>query len=91
MDPSWCLASNWGASATGGAAPRAASLPARFPPVLVFTVADVIPGYWIYMRAEEEMHLAHLGDACAGYQQEVGMLVPGLRGARSGTPGADAE
>ena len=61
------------------------------PVALVFTVAYVIPGYWIFMRAEEEMLLAHLGDAYARYQQEVGMLVPRLRGARSRPSGADAE
>jgi protein-S-isoprenylcysteine O-methyltransferase Ste14 len=43
---------------------------------LGITVAYVIPGYWIYMRAEERMLLANLGDAYARYRDEVGMLVP---------------
>jgi protein-S-isoprenylcysteine O-methyltransferase Ste14 len=51
------------------------------------TVVYVIPGYWIYMRAEETMLLAHLGDAYARYQEEVGMLVPRKRGPRSHAPG----
>jgi protein-S-isoprenylcysteine O-methyltransferase Ste14 len=46
------------------------------PVALGLTVAYVIPGYWIYMRAEERMLLAHLGDAYARYREEVGMLVP---------------
>ena len=49
------------------------------PVALGLTVAYVIPGYWIYMRAEERMLLAHLGDAYARYRQDVGMLVPRLR------------
>ena len=51
------------------------------------TVAYVIPGYWIYMRAEERMLLAHLGDAYARYREEVGMVVPRQRGPRSRAPG----
>jgi protein-S-isoprenylcysteine O-methyltransferase Ste14 len=50
---------------------------------LAVTVAYVIPGYWIYMRAEERMLLAHLGDAYARYREEVGMLVPHQRIPRS--------
>lgn len=57
---------------------------------LALTVAYVIPGYWIYMRAEEEMLLAHLGDAYARYQRQVGMLLPRLRGASSRAPGPRA-
>jgi protein-S-isoprenylcysteine O-methyltransferase Ste14 len=49
------------------------------PVALGLTVAYVIPGYWIYMRAEERMLLAHLGDAYARYREDVGMLVPRLR------------
>lgn len=51
------------------------------------TVVYVIPGYWIYMRAEETMLPAHLGDAYARYQEEVGMLVPRQRSPRSRAPG----
>lgn len=50
---------------------------------LGITIAYVIPGYWIYMRAEERMLLAHFGEAYARYREEVGMLVPHLRAARS--------
>ena len=50
------------------------------PVALGLTIAYVIPGYWIYMRAEESMLLAHFGDAYARYREEVGMLVPRLRG-----------
>ena len=49
------------------------------PVALGLTIAYVIPSYWIYMRAEESMLLAHLGDAYARYREEVGMLVPRLR------------
>jgi len=49
------------------------------PVALGLTIAYVIPGYWIYMRAEERMLLAHLGDAYARYREDVGMLVPRLR------------
>ncbi len=52
---------------------------------LALTVGYVIPSYWIYMRAEEGMMIAHLGDAYARYREEVGMLVPRRR-ARAGTP-----
>ena len=48
-------------------------------PALALTVAYVIPGYWIYMRAEERMLLDHMGDGYARYQREVGMLVPRWR------------
>jgi protein-S-isoprenylcysteine O-methyltransferase Ste14 len=57
---------------------------------LALTVAYVIPGYWIYMRAEERMLRAHLGEAYARYQEDVGMLVPRLRRARGGAAGASA-
>jgi protein-S-isoprenylcysteine O-methyltransferase Ste14 len=43
---------------------------------LALAVIYVIPAYWIYMRSEEEMLLAHLGDAYRRYREEVGMLVP---------------
>jgi protein-S-isoprenylcysteine O-methyltransferase Ste14 len=49
------------------------------PVALGLALAYVIPSYWIYMRAEEAMLVAHLGDAYARYRDEVGMLVPRLR------------
>jgi protein-S-isoprenylcysteine O-methyltransferase Ste14 len=52
------------------------------PVALGLTLLYVIPGYVIYMRAEEEMLLAHLGDAYRRYRDEVGMLFPSRRGAR---------
>ena len=39
----------------------------------------VIPGYLIYIRSEEEMLLAQLGEAYRRYRSEVGMLLPRLR------------
>jgi protein-S-isoprenylcysteine O-methyltransferase Ste14 len=46
---------------------------------LALTLAYVIPGYLIYMRAEERMLVEHLGAAYARYQEQVGMLFPRLR------------
>lgn len=42
----------------------------------LIAVCDVIPGYLVYMRAEEEMLLAQLGDPYRAYRQRVGMLFP---------------
>jgi protein-S-isoprenylcysteine O-methyltransferase Ste14 len=47
---------------------------------LVIALVYVIPSYLIYMRAEEEMLLRHLGDAYATYRACVGMLFPRIRG-----------
>lgn len=44
--------------------------------VLAITVLYVIPSYWIYMRAEEQMLQTHLGEEYVRYRQEVGMLFP---------------
>jgi len=49
------------------------------PAALAISVLYVIPGYAIYMRSEERMLCAHLGDAYRRYQREVGMLLPRLR------------
>ena len=49
------------------------------PVALAFTVLYVIPGYVIYIRSEEEMLVAHLGDAYGRYQRDVGRLCPRLR------------
>jgi protein-S-isoprenylcysteine O-methyltransferase Ste14 len=46
--------------------------------VLAITVVYVIAGYLIYMRSEEEMPLANLGDANRSYRDRVGMLFPRL-------------
>jgi protein-S-isoprenylcysteine O-methyltransferase Ste14 len=43
---------------------------------LALTVFYVVPGYWIYMRSEEAMLTAHLGDAYRDYRARVGMLLP---------------
>ena len=48
--------------------------------VLLITLLYVIPSYLVYMRAEEEMLLRHLGDAYATYRARVGMLFPRIRG-----------
>jgi protein-S-isoprenylcysteine O-methyltransferase Ste14 len=48
-------------------------------PVLLITLLYVIPSYLIYIRAEEEMLLCHLGDAYATYCARVGMLFPRIR------------
>ncbi|NRA75464.1 MAG: isoprenylcysteine carboxylmethyltransferase family protein [Planctomycetes bacterium] len=48
-------------------------------PVLLITLLYVIPSYLIYIRAEEEMLLRHLGDAYATYCARVGMLFPRIR------------
>jgi protein-S-isoprenylcysteine O-methyltransferase Ste14 len=48
--------------------------------VLLITLLYVIPSYLVYMRAEEEMLLRHLGDAYATYRSRVGMLFPRIRG-----------
>jgi protein-S-isoprenylcysteine O-methyltransferase Ste14 len=50
---------------------------------LALTVLYVMPSYWIYMRAEEDMLLAQLGDAYARYRQQVGMLFPRGLGRRA--------
>jgi len=47
--------------------------------VLLITLLYVIPSYLVYMRAEEEMLLRHLGDAYATYRSRVGMLFPRIR------------
>ena len=47
--------------------------------VLLITLSYVIPSYLVYMRAEEEMLLRHLGDAYAAYRARVGMLFPRIR------------
>lgn len=49
---------------------------------LGLTLAYVIPSYWVYMRAEEEMLVANLGPPYRRYRERVGMLFPRLR--RSG-------
>jgi protein-S-isoprenylcysteine O-methyltransferase len=46
------------------------------PVTLGLTLLYVIPGYVIYLRAEEAMLLAQLGDAYRSYQHDVGMLLP---------------
>jgi protein-S-isoprenylcysteine O-methyltransferase Ste14 len=46
------------------------------PLALALTLLYVVPGYWIYMRAEEAMLTAHLGDAYRDYRAQVGMLLP---------------
>jgi protein-S-isoprenylcysteine O-methyltransferase Ste14 len=48
--------------------------------VLLITLLYVIPSYLVYIRAEEEMLLRHLGDAYATYRARVGMLFPRIRG-----------
>jgi protein-S-isoprenylcysteine O-methyltransferase Ste14 len=48
--------------------------------VLLITLIYVIPSYLVYMRAEEEMLLRHLGDAYATYRSRVGMLFPRIKG-----------
>jgi protein-S-isoprenylcysteine O-methyltransferase Ste14 len=53
---------------------------------LALTVLYVIPSYWIYMRSEEAMLTAQLGEAYRGYQRSVGMLLP--LSLRRGSPGA---
>jgi protein-S-isoprenylcysteine O-methyltransferase Ste14 len=50
---------------------------------LALTVLYVVPSYWIYMRAEEDMLLEQLGDAYARYRQQVGMLFPRGLGRRT--------
>ncbi len=47
--------------------------------VLLITLLYVIPSYLVYMRAEEEMLLRHLGDAYAIYRARVGMIFPRIR------------
>ena len=47
--------------------------------VLLVAVLYVVPGYLIYIRAEEEMMLLHFGDAYATYCARVGMLFPRIR------------
>jgi protein-S-isoprenylcysteine O-methyltransferase Ste14 len=49
------------------------------PLALAWTVLYAIPAYLIYIRSEEEMLLAHLGDAYRGYRRSVGMLLPRWR------------
>jgi protein-S-isoprenylcysteine O-methyltransferase Ste14 len=56
------------------------------PVTLALTVLYVIPSYWIYMRSEEAMLTAQLGEAYRSYQRSVGMLLP--RSLRRGSPGA---
>ena len=51
---------------------------------LALTLAYVIPSYSIYMHAEEEMLLAHLGDPYARYRHTVRMLLPRRRAAGPG-------
>jgi protein-S-isoprenylcysteine O-methyltransferase Ste14 len=51
---------------------------------LAVTLAYVIPSYVIYMRAEEEMLLAGLGEPYRVYRERVGMLLPRAR--RRGPP-----
>jgi protein-S-isoprenylcysteine O-methyltransferase len=46
------------------------------PVALGLTLLYVIPGYVIYIRAEEEMLVAQLGDTYRSYQHDVGMLFP---------------
>lgn len=46
--------------------------------VLAITLVYVIPGYLIYMRSEEEMLLANLGEPYRRYRDRVGMLFPHL-------------
>ena len=48
--------------------------------VLLITLIYVVPSYLVYMRAEEEMLLRHLGEAYATYRSCVGMLFPRIRG-----------
>jgi len=48
-------------------------------PALLITLLYVIPSYLIYIRAEEQMLLRHLGDAYATYCARVGMLFPRIR------------
>ena len=47
--------------------------------VLLVAVLYVVPGYLVYIRAEEEMMLLHFGDAYATYCARVGMLFPRIR------------
>ena len=47
--------------------------------VLLITLLYVIPSYVVYMRAEEEMLLRHLGDAYVTYRARVGMFFPRIR------------
>ena len=49
------------------------------PVALALAVLYVIPAYLIYIRSEEEMLLAHLGDAYRAYRRSVGMLLPHRR------------
>ena len=49
------------------------------PLALALTLLYVIPSYLIYMRSEEAMLIAQLGDAYRSYQREVGMLLPRAR------------
>jgi len=55
---------------------------------LALTLLYVIPGYWIYLRAEEAMLIEHLGEAYARYREEVGALLPRRR--RVARPGRSA-
>lgn len=47
---------------------------------LAVLVAYVVPAYVAYMRSEESMLLASLGEAYAAYMRRVPMLLPRLRG-----------
>jgi protein-S-isoprenylcysteine O-methyltransferase Ste14 len=49
------------------------------PLALALTLVYVIPSYLIYMRSEEAMLVARLGDAYRSYQREVGFLLPHAR------------
>jgi protein-S-isoprenylcysteine O-methyltransferase Ste14 len=49
---------------------------------LALAVCYVVPGYWIYMRSEEAMLIAHLGDAYREYRERVGMLLPHPSGSK---------
>jgi protein-S-isoprenylcysteine O-methyltransferase Ste14 len=58
---------------------------------LALTVLYVVPSYWVYMRSEEQMLLAHLGDEYGRYRERVGMLFPRRRRGSAGRSSADRE
>ena len=52
------------------------------PVAFALTLLYVIPSYLIYLRAEEDMLLAQLGEPYRSYRSEVGMLLPRRGGRR---------
>jgi protein-S-isoprenylcysteine O-methyltransferase Ste14 len=51
----------------------------RTPWLAAVLVLYVLPAYWIYIRAEEEMLVRHLGNEYRHYRESVGGLFPRLK------------